>query len=191
MLFALSIATRLPVPVIDSTGARRFAVSRRSALGAALLLLREIGGPGGVTGFARSLGDTVTRLDRWETELNSAIPGDERDTTAPRAIAGDYRQLVLGERLDPAKRDRLTAWLLGNTTGDARIRAGVPAGWRVGDKTGTGDYAAANDVAILWPPSGAPIALALLTSGRTADATVDNALIAEAATLVTEVLGPR
>jgi beta-lactamase class A len=155
------------------------------------LLLRELGGPGAVTDFARSLGDGVTRLDRREPDLNSAVPGDERDTTTPRAIARDYRDLVLGDRLDAAKRDRLTGWLLTNTTGDARIRAGVPAGWRVGDKTGTGDYASANDVAILWPPAGGPIALAVLTSQATQDATVDNALIAEAAAVVTEVLAPR
>jgi beta-lactamase class A len=155
------------------------------------LLLRDLGGPAAVTEFARSLGDGVTRLDRWETELNSAIPGDERDTTTPRAIAGDYRELVLGDRLDPAKCDRLTGWLLANTTGDARIRAGVPAGWRVGDKTGTGDYASANAVAILWPPTGTPIALAVLTSRPTQDAKVDNALIAEAAAVVAEALGPR
>jgi beta-lactamase class A len=152
------------------------------------LLLRDLGGPAAITDFARSLGDGTTRLDRWETELNTAIPGDERDTTTPRAIAADYRQLVLGDRLDPAKRERLTGWLLTNTTGDARIRAGVPAGWRVGDKTGTGDYAAANDVAILWPPTGAPIALAVLTSRATADATVDNALLSEAAAVVAEAL---
>jgi beta-lactamase class A len=137
-----------------------------------------------------SSGADVTRLDRTEPELNSAIPGDERDTTTPRAIAGDYRGLVLGDRLDPAKRDRLTGWLLTNTTGDARIRAGVPAGWRVGDKTGTGDYASANAVAILWPPTGAPIALAVLTSRATQDAKVDNALIAEAAAVAAEALGP-
>jgi beta-lactamase class A len=167
------------------------AAVRYSDNAAGNLLLADVGGPAGITAFARSLGDEITRLDRNEPELNTAIPGDERDTTTPRAIARDYRDLVLGDRLDAAKRDRLTGWLLTNTTGDARIRAGVPAGWRVGDKTGTGDYASANDVAILWPPAGGPIALAVLTSQATQDATVDNALIAEAAAVVTEVLAPR
>ncbi len=153
------------------------------------LLLDDIGGPGAVTDFARSLGDGVTRLDRREPDLNSAVPGDERDTTTPRAIAGDYRQLVLGDRLDPAARDRLTGWLVGNTTGGARIRAGLPPGWRVGDKTGAGDYGVVNDVAVAWPPGGAPIVLAVLSSRAAPDATGDNALIAQAATAVAEVLG--
>ena len=94
-------------------------------------------------------------------------------------------------RSEPAKRDRLTGWLLANTTGDTRIRAGVPSGWRVGDKTGTGDYASASAVAILWPPAGAPIALAVLTTRPAKDAKVDNALIAEAAKVVAGTLRPQ
>ncbi|WP_425468056.1 class A beta-lactamase [Pseudonocardia kunmingensis] len=148
------------------------------------LLLEELGGPGGITAFARSLGDDVTRLDRTEPELNTAIPGDERDTTSPRAIAGCVDALVLGDRLDPADRALLTEWLVGNTTGAARIRAGVPQGWRVGDKTGTGDYATANDVGVVWPPDRAPIVLAILTSRATEDADVDEALLAEATRVV-------
>ena len=153
------------------------------------LLLADLGGPAEITAFARSLGDDVTRLDRTEPELNSAIPGDERDTTTPRAIAGSFRALVLGDHLDPADRDLFTQWLVGNKTGDERIRAGMPPGWRVGDKTGTGSYGTANDVAILWPPGAAPIALAVLTSRATEDATRDNALLAEAAAVVAQELG--
>jgi beta-lactamase class A len=153
------------------------------------LLLADLGGPAEITAFARSLGDDVTRLDRTEPELNSAIPGDERDTTTPRAIAGSFRTLVLGDRLDPADRALFTEWLVGNTTGDERIRAGVPAGWRVGDKTGTGNYATANDVAVVWPPGAAPIALAIMTSRANEDAEVDNALIAEAAAVAAQELG--
>ncbi len=153
------------------------------------LLLADLGGPAEITAFARSLGDDVTRLDRTEPELNSAIPGDERDTTTPRAIAGSVRTLVLGDRLDPADRALFTEWLVGNTTGDERIRAGVPAGWRVGDKTGTGSYATANDVAVVWPPGAAPIALAIMTSRANEDAEVDNALIADAAAVAAQELG--
>jgi beta-lactamase class A len=153
------------------------------------LLLADVGGPAGITAFARSLGDQVSRLDRTEPELNTAIAGDERDTTTPRAIAGCLRTLVLGDHLEPADRDLLTQWLVGNTTGDQRIRAGVPTGWRVGDKTGTGSYGTANDVAIVWPPAAAPIALAVLTSRAGKDATPDNALLAEAASLVAQELG--
>lgn len=153
------------------------------------LLLADVGGPAGITSFARSLGDGVTRLDRTEPELNTAVPGDERDTTTPRAIAGSFRALVLGDRLDPADRTVFTEWLVGNKTGDERIRAGLPASWRVGDKTGTGSYGTANDVAVVWPPGAAPIAVAVLTSRAAEDATRDNALLAEAAAVVAQELG--
>ena len=153
------------------------------------LLLNDLGGPGEVTTFARSLGDRVTRLDRREPELNSAVPGDDRDTTSPRAIAADYRELVLGSRLDEADRALITGWLVGNTTGGTRIRAGLPADWRVGDKTGAGRYGVVNDVAIAWPPDAAPIVLAVLSARLTPDAEGDNVLIAQAATVIADELG--
>jgi beta-lactamase class A len=154
------------------------------------LLLDDLGGPQGVTAFARSLGDDVTRLDRRETELNSAVPGDVRDTTSPRAIAALFRNLVLGDRLTPQARELLTGWLVGNTTGATRIRAAVPAGWRIGDKTGTGSYGTVNDVAVAWPPGTAPVVLAVLTTRpmTTPDATGDDAAVAQAAAVVAEEL---
>jgi beta-lactamase class A len=153
------------------------------------LLLDDIGGPGAVTAFARSLGDDVTRLDRRETDLNSAIPGDERDTTSPRAIAADLRELILGTRLDVADRTLLTDWMVGNTTGGTRIRAGLPADWRVGDKTGAGRYGTVDDVAVAWPPGRAPIVLAVLSTGNGEEEKGDNAVIAEAARIVAAELG--
>lgn len=153
------------------------------------LLLDDLGGPGEISTFARSLGDRVTRLDRREPELNSAVPGDDRDTTSPRAIAADYRALVLGSRLDEANRALLTGWLVGNTTGETRIRAGLPADWRVGDKTGAGSYGVVNDVAIAWPPDAAPIVLAVLSARPTMDAKGDNRLIAQAAAVIADELG--
>jgi beta-lactamase class A len=165
------------------------AAVRYSDNAAGNLLLADLGGPAAITDFARSLGDQVTRLDRNEPELNTAIHGDERDTTTPRAIAGTFRALVLGDHLDPADRTLFTDWLVGNRTGDERIRAGVPAGWRVGDKTGTGSYGTANDVAVVWPPGAAPIVIAVLTSRAAEDATRDNALLAEAAAVVAQELG--
>jgi beta-lactamase class A len=152
------------------------------------LLLREIGGPAGFTRFVRDLGDDVTRLDRAEPDLNEATPGDPRDTTTPRAFATTLAALVLGDALDPGDRRLLTGWLEGTTTGDRRIRAGTPTGWRVGDKTGTGSYATANDVAILWPPDRAPIALAVLTSRAGEDAERDEALLADAARIALTAL---
>jgi beta-lactamase class A len=164
------------------------ATIRFSDNAAANLLLADLGGPGAITELARSAGDEVTRLDRIEPELNSAIPGDERDTTTPRAIAGTFRALVVGDRLDQGDRAQLTEWLVGNTTGDARIRAGFPAGWRVGDKTGTGSYGTANDVGVVWPSAGAPIVVAVLTTRAAEDADNDDALLAEASAIVAEVL---
>lgn len=152
------------------------------------LLLKELGGPEGLTRFLRSTGDTESRLDRWETELNTAIPGDVRDTTTPRAIANSYRELVLGDTLGKPERERLKAWLLANTTGDARIRAGLPEGWTTADKTGTGDYGSANDVAITWTEDGTPIVLSVMTTKPAQDAEVDQTVLAEAARTVAEAL---
>ncbi|MDT6986509.1 class A beta-lactamase [Streptomyces lusitanus] len=154
------------------------------------LLLRDIGGPRGLTAYARRLGDRVTRLDHIEPELNSNPPGDPRDTTTPRAIAADYRDLVLGDALPAAGRALLTDWLVRNTTGDRRIRAAVPRGWRVGDKTGGGEWGRGNDVAVLWPGTGrAPLVLSVLTERTTHAASPSDELVAEAARRVLDVLG--
>lgn len=152
------------------------------------LLLEELGGPAGVTDFARTVRDPRTRLDRWETELNTAIPGDPRDTTTPAAIAGAYRSFVLGDALGEPERARLTAWLLATTTGGERIRAGVPSDWKTADKTGSGDYGSANDVAITWTPSGEPIVIAVLSTKTTQNAEYDNALLADTARAVAQAL---
>lgn len=128
---------------------------------AANLLMKQIGGPSAVTAFARAIGDNEFRQDRWETALNSALPGDARDTTTPLAMARSLQKLLLGETLPSPQRRQLKEWMVGNTTGGARIRAGVPAGWTVADKTGAGDYGTVNDIAVIWPPGRAPIVLAV------------------------------
>ncbi|MES2073946.1 MAG: class A beta-lactamase [Pseudomonadota bacterium] len=153
---------------------------------AANLLLKTLGGPSAITVFARSLGDQHTRLDRWETELNSAIPGDPRDTTTPLAMASNLGRLVLGDVLAAPQRAQLQNWLRGNTTGDTRIRAGVPAGWQVADKTGTGSYGSTNDIGVLWPPAGAPIALALYFTQKDKDANSRSEVLASATKIVVE-----
>jgi beta-lactamase class A len=130
---------------------------------AANLLLETIGGPRGLTEFVRSLRDPVTRLDRNEPTLNTAIKGDERDTTTPVAILDDLKSLVLGETLSAAARRRLEGWLVMNTTGDKRLRAGLPSTWQIGDKTGTGENGARGDVAIARPPNREPILIAVYT----------------------------
>ncbi|MFI0482390.1 class A beta-lactamase [Actinomadura sp. 9N215] len=153
------------------------------------LVLKEVGGPSGLTAFLRSLGDTVSRSDRWEPGLNDWRPGERRDTTAPRAWAGSLRTLTAGDALAPADRDRLNAWLRATVTGDKRIRAGLPEGWTAGDKTGTGGtYGSADDVAIVWPPSRAPLVIAVLTTRPDAEAETDERAIAEATRVLVQAL---
>jgi beta-lactamase class A len=151
---------------------------------AANQLLKIAGGPAAVTAFARSIGDHEFRLDRWETALNTAIPGDLRDTSTPEAMGRDLRRLVLGDALARQQREQLRDWMLGNTTGAARIRAGVPAEWKVADKTGTGDYGTANDIAVLWPPHRAPIVVAIYTTQHEKTAKASSGVIASAARIV-------
>jgi beta-lactamase class A len=137
---------------------------------AANLLLGRIGGPAGLTAFIRGAGDSVTRLDRMEPELNTNLPGDPRDTTSPEAMVGLLRTLLLGETLSAGSRTRLAGWMERTSTGRDRLRAGLPASWRAGDKTGTGPSGAHNDVAIAWPPGRAPILIASFLDGGTASA---------------------
>lgn len=131
---------------------------------AANLLIRRLGGPGAVTARWRSLGDQVSRLDRWEPEMNRVPPGEIRDTTTPRAIATTTARLFSGEVLDSGRREQLADWLVETATGLNRLRAGLPSDWRAGDKTGTGLMAGMankyNDVAVAWPPDRAPIVIA-------------------------------
>ncbi|MEV4741450.1 class A beta-lactamase [Streptomyces sp. NPDC049555] len=157
---------------------------------AANLLLRELGGPTAVTRFARSVGDRVTRLDRWEPALNTAEPDRVTDTTSPYAIGRTYARLVLGDALAAADRRRLTGWLLANTTSGERFRKGIPAGWTVADKTGGGSYGTNNDVGVVWTPQGAPVVMAVLTTHpRDQKAKGDNALIAETVAVLADALG--
>lgn len=130
---------------------------------AANLLLQTIGGPQGLTEFVRSLGDPITQLDRNEPTLNTAIKGDERDTTTPASMLNDLKSLLLDEKLSAAGRRRLEGWLVKNTTGDKRLRAGLLSTWQIGDKTGTGENGARGDVAIARPPDRAPILIVVYT----------------------------
>lgn len=148
------------------------------------LILRAIGGPAGLTAYARTLGDTQTRLDRWETALNAATPGDARDTTTPAAMARLLHTLLLGERLAPAARAQLIAWLLANRTGDAKLRAGLPPGWRIGDKTGGGEYGTSNDVAIIWPGPGPALIVCVYLTQSTASFAARDQAIAEVARML-------
>jgi beta-lactamase class A len=143
---SLEVMARAVVEVSDNTAANR--------------LLALIGGPAGYTRFLRALGDRVTRLDRIELALNSNLPHDVRDTTTPNAMLADMNKVLIGGALSAGSRERLLGWLRDCRTGRERLRAQLPPGWSAGDKTGTGDRGANNDLAIFWPPAGAPLLVA-------------------------------
>jgi beta-lactamase class A len=181
-------------PVVEANLARgRLPVERlaasiveRSDNSAANLLLRRLGGPAALTRFLRASGDAVTRLDRMELELNSNLPGDPRDTTSPAAMAETTRRLVLGDRLGPAARARLAGWMTNSVPGADRLRAGLPASWRWGHKTGTGARGSVNDVGVAWPPGRPPIVIACYQDGGTVPTAVHAAAHAAVARLVVE-----
>ncbi|PDT76243.1 class A beta-lactamase [Bradyrhizobium sp. C9] len=151
---------------------------------AANLLLREIGGPAGFTSFFRTIGDNVSRLDRWEVALNEAVPGDLRDTTSPVAMLKSLQRVVIGDVLQAASRQKLMGWMVANKTGDTRLRAGVPRDWRVGDKTGTGERGTYNDIGVFWPPGRKPIVVTVYLTGASAPTDKCDEVIANVARAV-------
>jgi beta-lactamase class A len=155
---------------------------------AANVLLHDVGGPAAVTEFARSIGDPRSRLDRFETELNSAVPGDPRDTSTPEALGNGFRTLLSGDALPVAQRQILEDWMRANET--SSIRPGLPSGWTTADKTGSGDYGTTNDVGIAYGPQGQRVLLAVLTRSATddAEAEINRPLIGEVASVVLQAL---
>ncbi|OHU06798.1 class A beta-lactamase [Mycobacterium syngnathidarum] len=160
------------------------AALQRSDNTAANLLLKTIGGPAAVTAFARSVGDERTRLDRWEVELNSAIPGDPRDTSTPSALAVGYRAVLAGDALSPPQRRLLEDWMRANQT--SSMRSGLPEGWTTADKTGSGDYGSTNDAGIAFGPEGQRLLLVMMTRSQADDPKAENLrpLIGELTALV-------
>ncbi len=156
---------------------------------AANLLLASFGGPAALTAFMRRHGDLISRLDRIETALNEAAPGDPRDTTTPAAMLGLMQRILLGDVLSATSRERIVAWLVGNRTGDARIRAGLPSEWRAGDRTGTGGHASANDVAIVWPAPRRPLLIASYLTGSTLTPDGRNGVHAEVGRIAARLAG--
>ena len=146
---------------------------------AANIVMKELGGPDAVTAYLRGIGDTVTRVDRWEPDSNTGIPGDPRDTTSPNAAAETLKKLVLEETLPDAERQLLTDWLIGNKVGDATLRAGLPEGWRIADKTGAGANGSRNNIAVIWPEARKPVVIAIYITQTAASFKARNAAIAE------------
>lgn len=155
---------------------------------AANLLLARVGGPAGLTAFLRAHGDMLTRLDRDEPTLNTNLPNDPRDTTTPRAMVATLRALLTMPALSSASRERLLHWMLSCETGKGRLRAGLPRDWRVGDKTGSGDRGAANDVAIAWPPGRGPVLIAAYMSDSASPPPILNAAHADLGRLIAREL---
>jgi beta-lactamase class A len=153
---------------------------------AANLLLATIGGPAGLTAWLRGIGDPVTRLDRRELALNTAIPGDPRDTTTPQQMARTLRLLATGQALTPASRAKLVGWMVASPTGTARLRKHAPAGWRIGDKTGTGSNGSTNDIAVITQPDGGTIFVASYLTETKAPLAEREAVHAEVGKIVFE-----
>lgn len=182
----------LTEPSVGATmtmGALCEATVTQSDNAAANLMLASFGGPAALTAYVRSLGDKVTRLDRNEPSLNEATAGDPRDTTTPTAMLRSMQALVLGSALKPESRAQLRDWLIANRTGGQKIRAGLPAGWQVGDKTGGGAFGTNNDVAVVWPPSRPPVLVTAYLTRTKAPLAQRDAALAAVAALIPEFIG--
>jgi beta-lactamase class A len=155
---------------------------------AANFILKELGGPSGLKQSLRKIGDNITNPERFEPELNEVKPGENHDTSTPRALATSLHAFTLGNVLSLEKRTLLIDWLKRNTTGNTLIRAGVPRGWEVADKTGSAIYGTRNDIAVIWPEEGDPIVLAVLSSCDKKNAAYNDKIIAEATEKIIEVL---
>ena len=157
------------------------AAVRQSDNTATNLMVGMLGGPSSVTEFARSAGDDRIWMVRWELELNSAYPGDPRDTSTPRTMGTGFANMLTGNVFDESHRAQLNEWMSTIVTGDNRIRAGLPPGWTVADKTGAGDFASTNDIGVAFGPRGERVILAVMTRTRSDDpgAPALNALIAD------------
>jgi beta-lactamase class A len=152
-------------------------------LAPANLLFAGVDGPAGLTGFTRKLGDSRTRFDRIEGALNT--PDGERDTTMPSAMLANLKDVLLGDVLSAGSRKQLTDWMIACSTGLTRLRGGLPANWRAGDKTGSGGNGQLNDVAILWPPGNrAPVLVCAYTEGNKPSDAADERTLADIGRIV-------
>lgn len=166
------------------------AAVRQSDNTATNLMLRILGGPAAITDFARTAGDDQTWMVRWEPDLNTAYPGDPRDTSSPRAMGTGFANMLTGQVFDEPHRALIQEWMGTILTGDTRIRAGLPAGWSIADKTGTGDYASTNDIGVAFGPDGEQLVLAVMTRTRSddPDAPALDALVADVTRAAVPVL---
>ena len=187
-LVTYSPVTELHVGSTLTLGALAAAAVQQSDNTAANFIMERLGGPAGFDALLEAQGDAVTEVTRVEPQMTEATPGDTRDTTTPRAFAENLQTYALGEVLNPNERETLIGWMTGSPTGDTLIRAGVPDGWTVADKSGAARYGTRNDIAILWPPDGAPVVMAVMSSKDSEDADRNDQLIADAARTAIDLL---
>ncbi|WP_239323571.1 class A beta-lactamase [Epibacterium sp. Ofav1-8] len=161
------------------------AAMTRSDNAAANILLRNLGGPEALTAILRDMGDPITRIDRFETELNDVSPGEVRDSSTPLQMLKSMNSLLLGDVLSANGKDQLVAWMIANTTGAARIRAGVPMGWSVGDRTGTGSSGETSTIAAIYPPDRKPLLMSVYIRGPSDRAEAQDSTHAELARIAT------
>jgi beta-lactamase class A len=157
---------------------------------AANIVLKSLGGPEDFTAFIRSIGDEKTRLDRWETELNEATPGDPRDTTTPAAALKSLQKLVLGKALSETSRSQLERWMIGNKVGGPLLRASLPEDWKIGDRTGAGGHGSRSVVAVIWPPNRKAVVAAIYLTETEASMEERNQAIAEIGSVLVKALTP-
>ena len=158
---------------------------------AANLLMRLLGGPAGVTRFARTIGDDSFRLDRWEPALNAAVPGRSAGHDHAGSDARGSAADRCGQSAGPARARDAHGLDARQPDGVTRIRAAVPAEWVAGDKSGGGDYGTTNDAAVLWQPGQAPLVLVVYFTQRAKDATARDAVVADAARIALDRLKGR
>ena len=155
---------------------------------AANMILQAMGGPQAVTAFVRELGDSVTRLDRWETELNESAPHDERDTSTPNAMVSNLEKLVVGNALSPQSKNQLREWLVNNEVADGLFRSQMPNEWVIGDRTGAGGFGSRSITAVIWPPEREPTIVAFYITATDASFEERNSAIAELGSVIREVV---
>lgn len=151
---------------------------------AANQVTKKLGGPAAITQFIASSGDSVTRLDRYEPELNSAIPGDLRDTTTPLAVSKTLQKLALGDVLTPRSRAQLVQWMRDDKVANPLLRSVLPAGWEIGDKTGAGANGSRSIISIVWPQKNKPHIVSIYITETNATMAQSNDAIARIGTAI-------
>ncbi len=152
------------------------------------LLMKELGGPTAVNDSINSNGQYIFQINRWEPELNSALPGDKRDTVTPKSMMFLLKNYLFSNVLGASEQNQLLTWMIENTTGDNRIRSGVPKGWKVADKTGTGSYGTTNDIGVLFPPHHKPIIVAIYFTQNDKNAKPRDDIIASTTHIIVDAI---